>query len=186
MDALISIQSRVSSGLLDEPGPTRGQLQELIKAGLRAPDHGRLTPWRFLVVEGDARDRFGELLADAAASKQPDMPADDLDKVKRKAQRAPMILIVIARVQEHPKVPKVEQLLSAGAAATNIINAAFSLNIGAMWRTGGATYNPIVKQGLGLEGDDEIVGFIYLGTPKVALKPVPDRDPEDFTEFWKQ
>ena len=59
MDALTSIQSRVSSGLLDEPGPTREQLQELIKAGLRAPDHGRLTPWRFLVVEGDARDRFG-------------------------------------------------------------------------------------------------------------------------------
>ena len=186
MDTLTSIQSRVSCALLEEPGPTREQLQELIKAGLRAPDHGRLTPWRFLVVEGNARDHFGELLAQAALSKQPSLCADDLDTVRRKAKRAPMILIVIAHVQEHPKVPKVEQLLSAGAAATNIINAAFSLNIGAMWRTGGATYNPIVKQGLGLEADDEIVGFLYLGTPKVALKPVPDRDPDDFTEFWKQ
>ena len=183
MDAITCLHNRVSMPLLGEPGPNAEQMASLIKAALRAPDHARLTPWRFLVLEGEARNSLGNLIVEYAQQAHPEKSAAELEKLRAKPLRAPTILVVIATITEHPKVPKIEQQISAGAAAANIVNAAYAMGIGAMWRTGGPTYSDIVKKGLGLKEHEEITGFIYLGTPKTALKSVPEYSISDFVEY---
>lgn len=185
MDLLMALQTRVSCPLLTDPGPTKDQIEQLIKAAIRAPDHANMRPWRFLLIEGGGRDRMGELLAAAALADNPSCEQSALDKARRKPHRAPAMLVVIASIDEHPKVPAVEQIVSAGAAANNIVSAAFALGIGAYWRTGGAAYHPVVKEGLGLTDNEQIIGFIYLGTPKTDLKPLPDLDPNDYLQIWE-
>lgn len=185
MDLLTVLQTRVSCPLLTDPGPSAEQIEQLIKAAVRAPDHKCLHPWRFLLIEGEARERMGELLASAVLADNPQAQTADLDKARRKPLRAPAIMVVIARVTEHPKVPEIEQIISAGAAATNLVTAAFAMGIGAYWRTGGAATHPVVKSGLGLEENEHIVGFVYLGTPQTRLKPVPELEINEFLARWQ-
>lgn len=184
MDLLTALQTRVSCPLLTDPGPSEEQIQELVKAAARAPDHKSLRPWRFLLIEGDARLGMGELLAKAVMSDNPDADAAALDKARRKPLRAPTIIVAIATITEHPKVPEIEQIISAGAAANNLVTAAFAIGIGAYWRTGGAAFHPLVKEGLGLQENEQIIGFIYLGTPKTQLRPAPVAEPGEFIERW--
>jgi nitroreductase len=184
LDALTALQTRVSCALLEDPGPSSLDIDELIKAACRAPDHAGLKPWRFILIEGDSRVRFGDLLAKA---NHPGTGVPDPTKVKnaqRKAHRAPSILVVVARITEHPKVPEIEQIISAGAAANNIVTAAFIMGIGAYWRTGSAAFSPVVKQGLGLSINEQIVGFIYLGTPRISLNSPPEINPQDYLTRW--
>jgi len=137
-----------------------------------------------LLVEGDARQQLGDIMAQAALADKPDADADVLDKVRRKPLRAPTILVVVAQIKEHPKVPEIEQIITAGAAANNLVTAAFAMGVGAYWRTGGAAYHPVVKRGLGLTANEAIVGFIYLGTPQVKLRPAPEVNVADTFERW--
>ncbi len=184
MDVITALHNRVSCALLKEPGPSSEQLETMLRAAARAPDHAMLKPWRFLLIEGDARHDMGELLLRAALEAKPDSDAAALEKVKRKAMRAPTILVVIASPTEHPKVPEIEQIITAGAAANNLVMAAFALGLGAYWRTGGAAYNSRVKKGLGLSEREQIVGFIYLGTPQVRFKPAPEIEVSDYLKRW--
>ena len=184
MDALQALQQRVSCPRLTSPGPTPKQLEQLIRAAVRVPDHARLRPWRFLLIEGDSLDKFGELLVKAQLAQDPAASAAAMQKTRNKPLRAPAMIVAIASIKEHPKVPEIEQLISAGAAASNIVTAAFSLGLGAIWRTGTAAYQPIIKQGLGLVAGEHIIGFIYLGTPAAKLKPAPDLAIEDFYKSW--
>ena len=184
MDALQALQQRVSCPKLTAPGPTPQQLEQLIRAAIRVPDHARLRPWRFLLIAGDGLDKLGELLVTAQLTQDPDATPPALQKTRSKPRRAPAIIVVIARTQAHSKVPEIEQLISAGAAANNIVTAAFAMGLGAMWRTGNAAYHPIIKQGLGLEANEQVIGFIYLGTPTGVLKPVPDVATNDFFQSW--
>ncbi len=184
MDALTTLQSRVSSSLLENPGPTPQQIDEMIKAGSRAPDHAGLRPWRFILIEGDSRLRFGELLARSNTPENAEPDPAIIENAMRKAQRAPTIMVVVASITEHPKVPEIEQIICAGAVASNIITAAFTLGIGAYWRTGAAAFSPIVKQGLGLEENEQIVAFIYMGTPRVSLRTPPSITPSDYITRW--
>src|SRR5262245_52741909 len=119
MDALDVIKSRISPAQLAEPGPDPGQLQEILLAGASAPDHGRMQPWRFIVLEGDARKRMGELMAQSLARREPHTPQVKLDSEYTKAFRAPLVIVVGATVQENPKVPDIEQIIATGAAAQN-------------------------------------------------------------------
>lgn len=173
MDALQALTSRVSVAVLDAPGPTPAQLEMLLQAALRAPDHGMVRPWRFMVIEGDDRHRFGEILCRAKQAMAPSVDAADLEKLARKPLRAPMILVAVAEVDENHRVPVIEQVVSTGAAVQNIMVAAHALGLGAMWRTGALASHPLVKQALGFSDKDEIVGFIYLGTPAGSVKAVP-------------
>ncbi len=184
MDVITALQNRVSCALLTEPGPGAEQLEILLKAAVRAPDHAMLKPWRFLLIEGEAREKMGELLVKAVLVDKPDSDAAALKKIRRKPFRAPTILVIIAKIKEHPKVPAIEQIITVGAAANNLVTAAFSLGIGAYWRTGSAAYNSIVKEGLGLAPSEEIIGFIYLGTPQVKFKPAPKIEVGDLLERW--
>jgi len=183
MNALEALHSRGSIGKLAEPAPRGEALDNMLKAALRASDHQRLRPWRFLIVDGAARERLGEIFAEAALAKDAQLPEEKRAEIAAKALRAPLIVVVVARLREHPKVPAIEQLLSAGAAAQLLLVAAHAQGFAGIWRTGGVAYDPLVRQRLGLEPGDEIVGFLYLGTAQ-AQKKIAEVDPGEFVVHW--
>lgn len=185
MTPLESLQQRVSVGRLQAPAPDDVQLNELIRAGVRAADHGNLTPWRFIVIRDQGLVKLGELFAEVAVARKPSISPEELQRFKSMPLRAPMIITVIAKVQAHPKVPAQEQLLSAGAAAQNLINAAFMMDLGAVWRTGDMAYDPLIEKALGLVAGEQIIGFLYVGTPSQAMGKPPTRNPEDFLSYWQ-
>lgn len=177
MDALACLTSRVSVPRLTEPGPDAGQIRHLLQAAVRAPDHGRIRPWRFLLIEGDDRVRLGELFARARLEVDPDTPPPLLDKLRRNPLRAPTLLTVVAEPEAGHKVPEEEQVWAVVAAAQNIMLAAHALGIGAMWRTGEVAWLDGVKQGLGFDRRAVVVGFIYLGTPAEPVRAPTEEDP---------
>lgn len=184
MDALELMQQRVSSPLLGDQPPTPAQLALMFKAALRAPDHGGLHPWRFLTVAGDDRIQLGELFLQAALSGDPEMSAAKRTKLLSMPLRAPLLVIVIACIQDHHKVPVIEQQLSAGVAAQNLLLTAFAQGVGGIWRTGDMAYSPQVMKGLGLAENEQLIGFIYLGSPPERIKKVHFLDPADFVQGW--
>ena len=184
MDALELLHSRESSPRLGDPAPDQSALAAIFKAAARAPDHGRLRPWRFVVIRGAARERFGEVMAQSLAARQSDATADMLARERAKALRAPVIVAVAARIQTGGKIPEIEQILSAGAAAQNIMLAAHALGYGATWKTGEPAYDPQVKAALGLQTTDAIVGFLYIGTRAAPASPLPRPAADDFVTEW--
>lgn len=181
MDALEALHQRVSVAKLQAPAPDKQQQEALFRAATRAADHKHLQPWRFLVIEGEGLNQLGELFCKAALVDDPQTPDKVLDSLRSKPLRAPMILVAIASCQEHPKVPVVEQIVSTGAAVQNMLVAAHALGIGAFWRTGAMAYHPRVLSGLGLGEAEQIVGYLYLGTP---VKAVPSPHPVDLARFF--
>lgn len=174
MDALSAIHTRVTAAKLGAPAPSAAQVDQLLAAAARAPDHGRIAPWQFIIIEGTARERFGALLADVKRRQVPDAPDTMLSAERAKAMRAPMIIVVATRlVPDHKKVPEIEQVLAAGSAVQNLLLAAQALGFGSMWKTGAPAYDPEVKRALGIDARDHIVGFVYLGTSlaEVAIRP---------------
>jgi len=184
MQALDVLLNRVSVPRLQDPAPTAEQREVLFQAALRAPDHGQLRPWRFLTVEGAGRDRLGELLAQAVQHGNPEAEPSALEKARNMPQRAPLLIVVIAREQEHRKVPRSEQLLAAGCAAHGILLAAHAQGIGAVWRSGELSYSPVVAEGLGLQEGESIIGFLYLGQPLKDLREPPKLATADFVQAW--
>lgn len=180
MDAITALHSRNSVNLLTEPGPSKEQLEDIIKAGLRACDHKDLRPWRYLLIEGDARHQLGELLVAGKTAANGAPIADEMAaKLKTKPFRAPTIIAIAAHISDHPKVPEVEQLLSAGASAQMMMAAAHALGVGAIWRSGSPMFTQQMRDGLGFETNDQLIGFLYLGTAK-ASKDLPNLNPADF------
>jgi nitroreductase len=183
MDAYEALVTRISPKELGEPAPDGGQLNKIIAAALRAPDHGRLRPWRFIAIRGEGRNLLGDLMAASLTRRNPDAGAE-LERERQKALRAPLVLVVAVHITPSPKIPAVEQILSAGAAAQNILLACQALGYSAVWKTGAAVYDAEVKEGLGLSAADEIAGLLYIGTP-IATPPAPaPLDPADFLRIW--
>lgn len=177
------LQSRQSHNKLTEPAPSKSQLDEMFKVALRAPDHALLRPWRFRVFTGDALDKLGEYFVQASLKETPDMPQEKQEKLRKKPHRAPMVVVASVLLQEHPKVPHVEQILSAGASVQNFIMAAHFQGIGAMWRTGGLAFNHHLMDLIGLEDDEVIVGFVYLGTEEGQKRKIKPFESEDFVSY---
>lgn len=184
MDALDVLHNRVSSTRMREEKPPAECLDNIYRAALRAADHAMLRPWRFLVVQDEARQRLGELFAQSLASDDPDTPETVLANTRRKPLRAPVIVIAVSSPREHPKVPVMEQDLSTGAAVQNMLNAAFAQGLGAIWRTGAMTESETVRSGLGVEGHEKIIGFLYIGFHDGPSRPVPCLDIADFFRHW--
>jgi len=171
MQAIDALLTRRSARTLAEPAPDSGALELIFAAAARAPDHGRLRPWRFVIVRGTARERLGSLLADQLRRTNPHTVEETAQRERLKAFRAPLIIVVAAHCEPSAKIPAIEQTLSAGAAAHAMMLAAFALGFNAMWKTGAAAYDATVKQALGLEAGDAIVGFLYLGTESGERAP---------------
>jgi nitroreductase len=184
MDAIEMLLTRASNGKLGEPAPDEESLELALQAALRAPDHGLLRPWRILLVRGQARERFGRLMREALLRRKPSASPEELDREQRKPLRAPLIVIVAAQLRADPKVPDVEQLLSAGAAAQNILLALHARGYAAMWRTGPAAYDAQLKQALGLTEHHAIAGFLYAGTPRVPPPPFERPAIEQHVSEW--
>ncbi|MFI5023505.1 MAG: nitroreductase [Alphaproteobacteria bacterium] len=171
MDALTALKTRVSPLKLAEPAPTAEALEAMFAAAVSAPDHGRLRPWRFLIFDGAARARFGELLEQSLLRREPDAPAGKRDAERKKAERAPLIIVAAAAVKDDAKIPPIEQIVAVGAAAQNLLVAAHALGYGGFWRTGAAAYDAIFKRELGLAESDAIVGFLYVGSVATPGQP---------------
>lgn len=175
-DIIEFIQGRHSQAKLTEPAPAGAELENLLKCALRAPDHGMLRPWRYLVLTGDARDQLGQAWAEAMAEASPDATAQALDKARNCTARAPMIIVAVTSVQNHPKVPAIEQHISTGAGVAYLLLALQARGYGGYWRTGAMAYDSRVKAFLGLDEREAITGFLYVGTPANPgpAKPMPD------------
>jgi nitroreductase len=169
MDTIEALTSRSSAKAYGDMAPNRDHLDVILQAAVRAPDHGRLRPWRFMLIEGEKRARFGDILAASAIRRTPNLSAGDLQRERDKARRAPLIIVVACRIVPGTKVPAIEQLMAVGAATQNILLGLHNFGYAAAWKTGEAAYDPEVKKALGLNTDDHIVAFVYAGGGLGAL-----------------
>ena len=178
------LMSRNSSPKLVEPAPDAASLDTMFKVGMRAPDHAWLHPWRFITIRGERREALGQVFEQCLMLRKPE--ADDAARLKARNAplRAPLLLVVVARFSEHPKVPQVEQRLSAGCAAHGILLAAEATGYAGIWRTGDAAFDRNVMDALGLSADEEIVGFLYLGSRDGKSKTLPQLSTAEFVSSW--
>ncbi len=183
-DILQFLQQRNSASRLIEPAPSAAQLQDMFRAALRAPDHARLHPSRFLTIAGERREAFGELLEQCLLMRTPDADVAARTKARTAPLRAPLLVVVVVNVSEHPKVPAIEQRLSGACAAQAILLAAEACGFAGMWRTGAAAYDRALLSGLGLAASEEIIGFLYIGSRDGAAKALPSLDITDFVSVW--
>jgi nitroreductase len=184
LSALLRRRS-VPAQYLIEPGPNPAQVEAAIDAALRAPDHGRLQPWRFRIVRGAARAQLAEQLVQATLARDPATAESQLQKLRARAS-VPLTIVISVMLKEHPKVPLVEQLLSAGAGIMNLLNAFDAQGFGAILLTGPNTYDPAVTQLLGLEPGEQLLGFVYVGSVAAsAPAPVPRPDRASFVQEWR-
>lgn len=167
-DTLSLLRSRrsVSPNMLTEPGPTPDEIQTLLLIAARVPDHGRLAPWRFIVLAGDARRRIGDTIAEVFRSDEPEAAEDRLMVERTRLSRAPVVVAVVSRAQAHVKIPDWEQVLSAGAVCMNLVIAANAMSYGSAWLTEWFAFDRRVLDVLGLAPEERIAGFIHIGTPK--------------------
>lgn len=179
MDAIDALTQRVSVSVLSGPNITLEQEKTLIESALRAADHAWLRPSRYLIVKDDALNRLGNVFAETEA---PDSPKRK--RLRNMPLRAPLIIIAICSPIAHPKVPVHEQLLSTGAGVQNMLNAAWAMGLGAVWRTGDLASDPHVMSSLGLKAEDILVGFVYVGHITSATKAVPELNVSDFCGVW--
>jgi nitroreductase len=183
LDLLLSRRSG-SAKSMKGPGPTAEQIRTLIACATRVPDHGKLTPWRFVIFEGDARARFGEVLVRALKTTEPDASEERIAQERNRFLRAPTIIAVVSRVREGLPIPEWEQVLSAGAACQTLCIAAHAMGFVANWITEWCAYHPVVREELGLKSGERIAGTIYLGHP---VEPLIDRPRPDFdavAAYW--
>ena len=185
MDALDLLLTRDSALKLEAPGPTDAELDQMFAGAVRAPDHGRLRPWRFVVIPTEQRARFGEVMAASMSRRDPEVSDEALQRERDKAMRAPLIVVAAGHIQKGHRIPEIEQLASAVAAAQTIMLAAPALGYGAMWKTGDAAYDPAVKQELGLDPADDIVGFLYIGTRIGAVSPAARPSAREHVSVWQ-
>jgi nitroreductase len=164
MELFAAVQTRSSAARLAEPGPNPGDLDRLLEAAGRAPDHGRLKPWRLIVLKDATREAFTVAAAEAKRARVPAMTAEQLAAEREKMARSPTIVVVGCAVnRDQTKIPEIEQVVAVGAAAQNLFLAAHDMGYGVMWKTGAAAYDPAVKAVLGLRPDDHIVAIMHLG-----------------------
>lgn len=183
--SLLLQRHSVPSRQLGEPAPDKETLHALLDAAIRVPDHGKLVPFRLIKLKGKSKLRFGEQLADIALRNHPGMSDSKQDKERRRYTFAPLVLVLVACIDTHSKVPAIEQQLTAGCVAQNILLGASALGIGAQWLTGWAAYDADVASLLELKDNEQILAFIHLGTPQLD---VPDRDRpalKDLLSTWK-
>ena len=180
---LIGHQSVPAKELVD-PAPTAGELEQILQAAMSAPDHGELRPYRFLLIDGEARHELSAVFAEAAS--QRGLDAAGIAKQQAKPLRAPMIIVVIATLTPNPKIPEIEQLLSAGCAAQHIQLACRQSGFGSVWLTGDSSYDLNVHEALGVDLNERIIGFIYVGTPAAQPAERSRADASLITSSWQK
>ena len=176
-DTIRQLRTRRSAAphLLTGPGPGADELDTVLTIAARVPDHGRLAPWRFIIIEGEARRRIGEAIAAAFKADQPDADDARVESERNRLARAPLVVAVVSRARPHVKIPEWEQLMSAGAVCMNLVNAANALGYATSWLTEWYAFDRRVLDALGLAPDERIAGFVHIGRP--AEPPVERQRP---------
>ena len=184
METLKAIQNRNSVAHLTEPAPSPEEMEEVYKCALRAPDHAWLRPWKFIEVRGDSRKKLADSFIRASISSGEEMTDDLKERLEKSPFRAPMIIVLTADIKEHPKVPKIEQIISLGASAQNMLLALYDIGYSAIWRTGKMAFNKHVTNALDLPSNFEVIGYLYIGTPSGRIKSLPALDLSDHLIKW--
>ncbi len=184
MTDLSLLLDRASVSELRDPAPAGDDLDLILQAGLRAPDHGKLRPQRFVLIRGAARAAWAETIVSALKAREPDAPEKAIDKQRNRVLSAPLIIALGVKLQHGHKIPEIEQMLCVGAAAMNMLNAIHALGYGGVWLTGANAFDDRVVAALGLEPGDKLAGFLFVGTPAAA--PIAPRRPAvaDHTIEW--
>jgi nitroreductase len=182
--ALLASRRSASAKAMGEPGPNTRQLEELLRIAVRVPDHGKLMPWRFIVFEGEARLRAGEVLARRWKALNPGHGEAMLEEQRRTFTRAPVVIGVVSTAAEHPKIPVWEQQLSAGAVCQNMLIAATAMGLGCQWITGWHAYDEEVLAAFGVGPGERMAGFVYLGTPTEQVTDRRRPEPSSLTTRW--
>lgn len=171
------------------PGPDEAQLRRILEAAIRVPDHGKLAPWRFVIVPADRRAALADLLARAYRAERPDPGRIELEAIEQFAHQAPTLIVALSRPAHASHIPIWEQQLSAGAACMNLLVAAHAEGFVGGWLTGWASYSPIVRAAFGGEGgaggEDRIAGFLFLGSPARPVEERPRPDYDAVVSTWR-
>lgn len=166
------------------PGPDAEQMAIILTAASRVPDHGKLTPWRFVTVAADQRDALADLLVTAYRAEKPEAGKLELDAMVQFAQQAPSLVVVLSSPVSSSKIPLWEQELSVGAACMQLLNAAHALGFVGGWLTGWPTYSNHVRDAFG-SVEERIAGFIFIGSPSKALEERPRPNLSDVVRAWQ-
>lgn len=185
-DAITLLQSRRSAKArnLKAPGPNAEELRSILEAGMRVPDHGKLAPWRFVVVQKDAQQALGDAVAAAYLKEKPDASNLELEAIRSFPQQAPVMIVVLSRLNTQRAIPEWEQRLSAGAACQNMLIATHALGYLGSWLTGWSAYSEDVVQILGGEEGDKIAGFLFMGSSDASLSERPRPEFDEIVSFY--
>jgi len=185
LDALIQ-RSSTPPRLMGDVAPSRAEIDQMLTAAVTAPDHGAVRPWRFHIIEGDARMKLGDLFAASLLDREHFAPSAAIDKEKNRPLRAPLIIAVCAKVDPSraPKVPVVEQIVAAAGAMEHLVLAAPAMGYGAIVLTGRNAHSGKVRAAFGLDSEDELLGFVYIGKSDEPAPVKPRPDAADFTSEW--
>jgi len=183
MNAIETILSRKSIPLMEDPKPNKSQLKKIYKAGLRAPDHGGLNPWKFIEVSGKDRLKLGKKFVNVTKKVKKNPSKELLSKVKNAPLRAPLIIITIANIKKDKPIPEIEQILSAGAAAQNMMLACSAMGFYSIWRTGHLAFNEYINKSLKLKKSDVVIGYLYIGS---SSKKIPSPKKLKIEKFVKK
>ena len=183
MDAIVAIHSRKSVKQFSGRPVEREKIEQLLDAGVQAPNHHKVRPWRLVVISGTARERLGDVMAEAFHRRFPDLPPEALQKERAKPLRSPVIIAVGVDEPSEPKVLEIENMCAAAAACENILIAAEALGLGGHWRTGDAARDPDIKRFLGYSEKQPLIGFLYIGYPQVETPPPARPGYEDRTRW---
>lgn len=185
MDALRLLTTRrsVSARNMTEPGPNLAELTQILTVAARVPDHGKLTPWRFIVFSGNARQRAGDALAEVQIARG-GARDEDIAFTRSSFMRAPVVIAVISTAKLHPKIPMVEQTMSAAASAMSLCHAAHALGYSANWLTDWFAYDEMAKVALAIAKDEAVIGFVYVGSATEAPQERPRPDLADIVTYF--
>ena len=183
-DVLQNILLRNSPRELTEPIPTSEEMEQVYKAALRAPDHAWQRPSRFIEVTGDGLKKLSSIFKKFALENIDELSEEVLVKYEEAPFRAPMIIILVSEIKEHPKVPEIEQMFSTAAAAENILLALNSLGYAGVWRTGKFALDDRISKYLNLPDNQKVIGYLYVGTATGKQKKIPQLEPSEFVTKW--
>jgi nitroreductase len=166
-----------------EPGPSAGQMRNIMEAAIRVPDHGKLAPWRFVIVGNDQRQRLSDVLTSAYRAEKPDAGRLEIEAMDQFAHQAPALIVALSSPVQGSKIPLWEQELSVGAACMNLLTAAHASGFVGSWLTGWPTYSNVVRDAFGSDGE-RIAGFIFIGSPGRDLEERPRPDYDNVVKDW--
>ncbi|MFZ5929997.1 MAG: nitroreductase family protein [Pseudomonadota bacterium] len=176
----------VSARLLTEPGPDDAALEKILQGASRVPDHGKIHPWRFIVIRGEARKTLGQVLRAAYTDQEADASEAKLDLEAQRFTRAPLVIAVVSSIIVAHKIPEWEQTLSAGAVCLNLLYSAQAMGFGANWITEWCAYHPKVRAALGVASHEKIAGFVYIGTASEKPQDRPRPALSEVVSEWRK